>query len=282
MASEESLAGVGRPDQPSEDADEYSGSHAGAKHARPAFSFRRDLESVRPSELSKRLGCEEELWSRAIVKEALDNSLDAVEEAGTVRPEIDIRIAEGWIEVADDGPGMPAELVARLCDRDLRTSSREAWPTPERGRQGNALQVLMCLAFGLGWSGSSTRSRARASSTGSCSPSTGSRSRSRWSGRRSRSSPAAAPSSESDSRSMRSRLASSPGLHNLIVDFAALNPHCGFHLRDWTGYVDDGEPLIGDALIESSADGIEKWDSARRSRRTGTASSGSVTGFSSS
>ena len=36
MASEESLAGVGRPDQPSEDADEYSGSHAGAKHARPA------------------------------------------------------------------------------------------------------------------------------------------------------------------------------------------------------------------------------------------------------
>ena len=52
------------------------------------------------------------------------------------------------------------------------------------------------------------------------------------------------------------------GLHNLIVDFAALNPHCGFHLRDWTGYVDDGEPLIGDALIELSADGIEKWDSA--------------------
>ena len=118
---------------------------------RPAFSFRRDLEFVRPSELGKRLGCATHLWARAIVKELVDNALDAVEEAGEARPEIQICINSGWIEVTDNGPGMPAELVARLCDRNLRTSAREAYPTPERGRQGNALQVLMCLGLGLGW-----------------------------------------------------------------------------------------------------------------------------------
>ena len=142
MASEDLLAGVGRPDQPSEDADEYSGSHAGAKRAlndsrpRPAFSFRRDLEFVRPSELSKRLGCEEDLWPRAIVKELIDNSLDAVEEAGTVRPAIDIRIAEDWIEVADNGPGMSAELVARLCDRTSGPAA--ARPGRRRSAAGRA------------------------------------------------------------------------------------------------------------------------------------------------
>jgi hypothetical protein len=56
------------------------------------------------------------------------------------------------------------------------------------------------------------------------------------------------------------------GLGNLIRDFAALNTHAAFTLRDWTGYRDDGgDPLIGDLRIEieeSSAEAPEKWASA--------------------
>ena len=118
---------------------------------RRALSFRRELEFVRPSELSKRMGCDTVLWPRAIIKELIDNSLDAAEEAGVAQPRIEIRIDSDSIEVADNGPGMSTDLVARLCDRNLRTSAREAYPTPDRGRQGNAMQVILCLALGLGW-----------------------------------------------------------------------------------------------------------------------------------
>lgn len=117
--------------------------------ARHALSFRRDLEFVQASELTKRMGAGPELWPRAIVKELVDNALDACEEAGAA-PQITVRIEACAIEVRDNGPGITPDVVALLCDRSLRTSSREAYPAPDRGAQGNALQTIMCLPFGLG------------------------------------------------------------------------------------------------------------------------------------
>ena len=289
MASEDLLAGVGRPDQPSEDADEYSGSHAGAKHAlnssrpRPAFSFRRDLEFVRPSELSKRLGCGTHLWSRATTKELIDNSLDAVEEAGTVLPEIYICIDSGWIEVADNGPGMAAELVAKLCDRNLRTSAREAYPTPDRGRQGNALQVLMCLALGLGWS----RVEHTITSKGIQHTITLTVDRLAQEIFLDRQE---TPVKYRTGTTVRIgfpfnsvQLGQLYQLHNLILDFAALNPHAAFTFRGAEEFCDDdGDPIIDDLELESWADGVEKWSAPRRSRRIGTAWRSSGTGSCSS
>ena len=45
---------------------------------------------------------------------------------------------------------MSRELVARLCDVSQRTSTREAYATPDRGSQGNALPTLLALPFGFG------------------------------------------------------------------------------------------------------------------------------------
>ena len=167
--------------------------------------------------------------------------------------------------------------------QEPRTAAREAYPTPERGRQGNALQVLMCLAFGLGWE----RVEHTITSQGIRHTITltvdrlaqqivlerqetpvehrsGTTVRIGYPGRSGQVRPAVpAP--------------------NLILDFGALNPHAEFTLRDRPEFCDDdGDPIIGDLEIELSADGVESGPRPRRSRRTGTAWRSSATGFSSS
>ena len=119
-------------------------------NARAILSFSRDLEFATEAELAKRMGCERGFWLRATVKELIDNALDSAEEAGIATPEIGVRVDDDTLTVADNGPGMSAELVERLCNRSERTSTREAFAAPDRGSQGNALQVIMSLPFGFG------------------------------------------------------------------------------------------------------------------------------------
>jgi DNA topoisomerase VI subunit B len=117
--------------------------------ARSILSFSRDLESATETELGKRMGCPRSYWLRATVKELIDNALDACEEAGIETPSILVAVGSNELMVADNGPGMAPELVERLCIRSERTSTREAYAAPDRGSQGNALQVLMALPFGF-------------------------------------------------------------------------------------------------------------------------------------
>ncbi len=117
--------------------------------SRIPFSFSRDLEFGTEPELSKRMGCPRDLWQGAILKKLIDNSLDSAEEAG-VEPEIAVEVDDRTVTVTDNGPGLAPELVAQLCVRSERTSTREAFAAPDRGAQGNALQVLMALPLGFG------------------------------------------------------------------------------------------------------------------------------------
>jgi DNA topoisomerase VI subunit B len=118
--------------------------------ARLALSFSRDLEFATETELAKRMGCSRCYWLRAALKELIDNALDACEEAGVETPSILVAAESNELWVADNGPGMAPELVERLCVRSERTSTREAYAAPDRGAQGNALQVLMALPLGFG------------------------------------------------------------------------------------------------------------------------------------
>jgi DNA topoisomerase VI subunit B len=83
-----------------------------------------------------------------ILKELADNALDACEEAG-IAPVIEVTAHDGKITVADNGPGIPAETVAKVLDYSVRVSSREAYVAPDRGAQGNALKTLMAMPFVL-------------------------------------------------------------------------------------------------------------------------------------
>jgi DNA topoisomerase VI subunit B len=92
-------------------------------------------------------GHEPELWPLVIVKELLDNSLDAAEEV-VIAPEIRIKLTGRSIAVVDNGPGLPAETLAKILDFTTRTSSREACVSPSRGQQGNVLKTVLAMPLG--------------------------------------------------------------------------------------------------------------------------------------
>ena len=53
------------------------------------------------------------------------------------------------ITVGDNGPGVAADTVAAILDYTARVSSREAYVSPSRGAQGNALKTLFAMPFAV-------------------------------------------------------------------------------------------------------------------------------------
>src|SRR5208337_4385676 len=63
--------------------------------------------------------------------------------------EIMVVVDEAGIEVQDNGPGMPPETVKSVLNYAVRVSSREAYISPTRGAQGNALKTIIGMPFAL-------------------------------------------------------------------------------------------------------------------------------------
>ena len=83
-----------------------------------------------------------------IFKELGDNGVDSCEEAG-IAPSIAVTVDKTGIKMADNGPGIPAETVEHILDFTVRVSSREAYVSPTRGAQGNALKTIVAMPFVL-------------------------------------------------------------------------------------------------------------------------------------
>ncbi|MEI8373691.1 MAG: ATP-binding protein [Planctomycetota bacterium] len=112
------------------------------------FSTSRLADFCSEKELVKQTGHARSEWPLVILKELVDNSHDACEEAGTA-PVISVTVDDSGIEISDNGPGIPAKTVESLVDFSTRTSSREAYVIPARGAQGNALQTLLAMSYVL-------------------------------------------------------------------------------------------------------------------------------------
>jgi DNA topoisomerase VI subunit B len=115
---------------------------------RETFRTSRLLDFCSERELTKQIGHGVDQWPLVILKELVDNALDAAEEFG-IAPAIQIEVADGAITITDNGPGIPAETVAGVLDFSVRVSSREAYVSPTRGAQGNALKTIVAIAFAL-------------------------------------------------------------------------------------------------------------------------------------
>jgi DNA topoisomerase VI subunit B len=99
-------------------------------------------------ELITQTGHGREEWPLVIIKELCDNSLDAAEDVG-IAPIISITADPGGITVADNGPGIPEATITAVQDFTIRVSNREAYVSPCRGAQGNALKTLMPMPYVL-------------------------------------------------------------------------------------------------------------------------------------
>lgn len=125
-----------------------TGASASPKLARATFRASRLLDFAGVKELTAQTGHPPADWPLVVLKELLDNALDACEEAG-IAPEVAVRVGAHGIGVADNGPGLPTKLVEDILDFSVRVSSREAYVSPSRGAQGNALKTLVAMPFAL-------------------------------------------------------------------------------------------------------------------------------------
>jgi len=115
---------------------------------RTTFETSRLLDFCSEKELTAQSGYERSQWPQMVVKELVDNALDACEEVG-VAAVIKIVVDDTGIAISDNGPGIPASTVEGLLNYSSRTSSREAYVSPTRGAQGNALQTILAMPFAL-------------------------------------------------------------------------------------------------------------------------------------
>jgi DNA topoisomerase VI subunit B len=115
---------------------------------RTTFRTSRLLDFASEKELVAQTGHQKDAWPVVILKELVDNAIDAAEEAGTP-PVVTVTVDRTGIKVEDNGPGVPADVVEDILDFSVRVSSREAYVSPTRGAQGNALKTIVAMPFVL-------------------------------------------------------------------------------------------------------------------------------------
>ena len=115
---------------------------------RVPFEVSRLMEFCTPRELVNQTGHYDYEWPLVVLKELVDNALDAAEEI-EIAPVVSIAVKGDSIIVEDNGSGIPADTIKGVLDYGIRVSSREAYCSPTRGAQGNALKTILPMAYVL-------------------------------------------------------------------------------------------------------------------------------------
>jgi DNA topoisomerase VI subunit B len=115
---------------------------------RVAFRVSRLMEFCTKRELQNQTGHSIYDWPLVVLKELMDNALDACEEA-EIAPVISIAVKPGSITIQDNGAGIATDTIKSILDYTIRVSSREAYVSPTRGAQGNALKTILAMGYVL-------------------------------------------------------------------------------------------------------------------------------------
>jgi DNA topoisomerase VI subunit B len=115
---------------------------------RETFKTSRLMDFFSVKELTAQIGHGPQDWPLVVIKELLDNAIDACEDQA-IPPVLGVEIHDAGIAVTDNGPGLPPDTVANILDYSVRVSSREAYVSPCRGAQGNALKTLVAMPYVL-------------------------------------------------------------------------------------------------------------------------------------
>src|SRR6516162_10848360 len=118
------------------------------KLTRVAFRVSRLMEFCTLRELQNQTGHSYEEWPLVVLKELMDNALDACEEA-EVAPVISIAVGRSSIAIQDNAAGIDTGTIESILDYTIRVSSREAYVSPTRGAQGNALKTILAMGYVL-------------------------------------------------------------------------------------------------------------------------------------
>lgn len=113
---------------------------------RTTFETSRSLEFFTEKELTMQIGFERPRWAEALLKELIDNALDACE-AADIPPEITVTVGPESFSVQDNGPGLPVATLERSLDYMVRVSDKAHYISPTRGQLGNALKCVWAAPF---------------------------------------------------------------------------------------------------------------------------------------
>ena len=113
---------------------------------RETFITNRSLEFFSEKELSMQVGHSKGLWPLALIKELIDNSLDATETAG-ILPEMEVTVTNDFVSIQDNGPGLPEETLRKSLDYMIRVSDKNHYVSPSRGQLGNACKCVWAAPF---------------------------------------------------------------------------------------------------------------------------------------
>lgn len=113
---------------------------------RETFELSRALEFFSERELTAQVGYAPDNWPAALLKELVDNALDACESAN-VAPAVTIKLHDDALIVTDNGPGLPLATLEKSLDYSIRVSDKTGYVSPSRGQQGNALKTLWAAPF---------------------------------------------------------------------------------------------------------------------------------------
>jgi DNA topoisomerase VI subunit B len=129
-----------------------------AKLQRTTFKSSRAAQYVEARALQAMTGQSVGNFASVVLKELLDNALDACEAAHHLgrAPEITIGIEERLgdgsvgITVKDNASGIPPQTVHAALDFNVLVSDKAAYRSPTRGAQGNALKTVFGIPYALG------------------------------------------------------------------------------------------------------------------------------------
>jgi hypothetical protein len=118
------------------------------KLTRVAFRVSRLMEFCTKKELENQTAHSVGQWPLVVFKELMDNALDACEEAD-IPPSISVAVTPTSFTITDNGAGIEPSTVKSILDYNIRVSSREAYVSPTRGAQGNALKTILAMGYVL-------------------------------------------------------------------------------------------------------------------------------------
>jgi DNA topoisomerase VI subunit B len=121
---------------------------------RTTFEMSHAAEYFTVRELQTLTGQQCDRFVSVVLKELLDNAIDAAETA-EVAPVLHV----GWVmnpetdavqlTLTDNGPGIPRDTVRRILNFTTRTSDKAVYRSPTRGAQGNALKTVLGIPWAL-------------------------------------------------------------------------------------------------------------------------------------
>lgn len=95
--------------------------------------------------LLKQVGLGQENWNQIIVKELIDNALDAIEPL--LEKKVFIEATSESLGIYDNGTGIKKEIVRDIYDFGNYVSQNRNYITASRGKQGNGLKTIISICY---------------------------------------------------------------------------------------------------------------------------------------